>query len=607
VLYELLAGSRPYRLKSGASITLLEQAIVTAQVERPSVQLGAEAGTERSTTQVKLARRLRGDLDAIVLKALAKAPGDRYRSAEALADDLQRYLSGEPVEAHPDRLAYRLSKFVLRHRTGAAITAGAMLAVAAAVGLLQTRTPTAVPSDVGASIARVSDKSIAVLPFVDMSEKKDQEYFSDGLAEQVLDLLSRIPELRVVARTSAFSFKGKADDIPTIAHKLLVANVLEGSVRKDGNRLRITAQLVRADNGYHMWSETYDRKLDDIFKIQDEIAAAVVQALKVSLLQGSRPTAVRTQNTEAYELYLKARSLGYHASSEADFQKQVEYFQKAVKLDPRFAPAWAFLSGALGALALNFPFHSQDWDAARNAAKTALALDPKLSEAHVAMASILSWRDWNWAEAEEQVQRALLLDPNNAGALGLAGSLASTMGNFDKAIEFSQKSLDLDPLSAGVYYNLARLSLRTGNLADTFSSLRKALALNPGERFAHLTAGLALLEKGDAAAALTEMELESDDTNRQYGRAVAYYALKRTPDADSTLAEYEKKYAADDSYGIAGVHAYRGEIDDAFKWLDRAYRQRDAGCADVTIDPLLKNLRSDPRYKEFLRKMKLPE
>jgi len=299
--------------------------------------------------------------------------------------------------------------------------------------------------------------------------------------------------------------------------------------------------------------------------------------------------------------------LGNHGSSEADYEKQVEYLRKAVTLDPSFAPAWTNLSGALVQLAGTFANHQQDWEMARTAAKTALALDPKFSGAHVAMASILDWRDWNWAEAEEQIQQALLLDPNDAKALHWAGDLAAVSGNFDKAIESTQKSMDLDPLSADHYLDLGLYNLRTGNLADAFASLRKGLALDPTMRFAHFYAGLALLEKGDAAAALTEMELESDDLNRQFGRAIAYYALKRKADADSTLAEYEKKYAADDAFGIAEIHAYRGELDDAFKWLDRAYRQHDPGCTYVKYEPLLRNLRSDPRYKEFLRKMKLPK
>ena len=282
VLYELLTGSRPYQIKASVSAVELEQAIATARIERPSTQLAMEAGPARATTQHKLARRLRGDLDAIVLRALSKEPQKRYASASALADDLQRHLSGEPVEARPDSLLYRAGRSVLRHRTG---IAAAAFAVLAASGLALMGAPTPMPQDASARAVSVSDKSIAVLPFVDMSEKKDQEYFADGMVEEILNLLSKVPELHVPARTSSFYFKGRQSTIAGISHALGVAHVLEGSVRKSGNHLRISAQLVQADNGYQVWSESYDRNLDDdILKVQDEIASAVVAALKISLL-----------------------------------------------------------------------------------------------------------------------------------------------------------------------------------------------------------------------------------------------------------------------------------------------------------------------------------
>src|SRR6266478_3580800 len=301
VLYELLAGNRPYRLKPGASVVLLEQAIATAQVERPSAQLGPDAGTNRSTTKDKLARRLRGGLDAIVLKALAKAPEQRYGSAAALADDLQRYLGGEPVEARPDRFLYRLGKFVLRRRVGPAPGTSAL------------------PPD---TRAQVGYMSIAVLPFVDMSEKKDQEYFSDGLTDELITHLARFPELRVIARTSSFYFKGKQATIVEVAKTLRVAHVLEGSVRKSGNALRITGRLINTSDGSHLWSQTYDRNLSDIFKLQDEISGSVVRALRVALNAGRNATALplrpdgrhsdsaphvetRNPNTAAYNLLLQ--------------------------------------------------------------------------------------------------------------------------------------------------------------------------------------------------------------------------------------------------------------------------------------------------------------
>jgi eukaryotic-like serine/threonine-protein kinase len=274
LLYELLTGTQPYRLKRAASIGALDQAVATIEVKKPSLALEQASAVSRASTGERLARQLRGDLDAVVLKALAKEPAQRYPSAAAFAEDLRRHLDGRPIQARPARTVYRLRKFILRNRALLAVSVAALTAILAVVGYARYRESRAQVTVGAAATNLVSDKSIAVLPFVDMSEHKDQEYFSDGLSEELIDMLTKIPDLRVPARTSSFYFKGKQATIADIAKALGVSHVLEGSVRKSGNTLRITAQLIRADNGYHVWSETYDRKLDDIFKIQDEIAAA---------------------------------------------------------------------------------------------------------------------------------------------------------------------------------------------------------------------------------------------------------------------------------------------------------------------------------------------
>ena len=287
VLYELLTGARPYRIKAGESVTQLEHQKSAAPAERPSAQLAPKAGPARATTQRQLARLLCGDLDAIVLKALCPVRHRRYDSVSALADDLWRYLRGRPVEARADRPVRRAGKFLLRHRAGAA----AALVALAAAGLVLTRAPTPVPADVGAGTMHMSKNSIAVLPFADMSEKKDQEYVADGMAEEIRELLSNVPHLQVTARTSASSFKGRQATIREISRALGVAHVLEGSVRNSGNRVRVSVQLVRADSGYQVWSQTYEyeRNPDDLFKVQDNVATAVVKALKATLLPEAGP------------------------------------------------------------------------------------------------------------------------------------------------------------------------------------------------------------------------------------------------------------------------------------------------------------------------------
>jgi len=454
----------------------------------------------------------------------------------------------------------------------------------------------------------ISEKSVAVLPFLDMSEKKDQEYFSDGLSEQLIDMLTKVPDLRVPARTSSFYFKGKSEDIPTIARRLMVAHVLEGSIRKSGKHLRITAQLVRADNGYHLWSQTYDRQLDDIFKVQDEIAGAVVKALKVSLLEGSMPKAAGTRSTEAYTLFLQAHSIYLHASTPADREKVVDYLQRSLKLDGTFAPAWAFLSSMLSARAgLDDVPSAEGFEEARRAARQALALDPKLPNAHTAMAKIQLLHDWDWAGAQAEAKQALELDPGNDSALAWTGYVAWVLGDLEKTVEFLQKGVANDPLNANGYLNLGTALWDAGRLNDAQDAIRMALDLNPTVYGAHKLAGDVKLAKGDPVAALAEMNQERDEESRQHGRALVYYALGRRTDTDAALADLESRYATKAAYGIAEIHAVRGELDQAFGWLDRAYQQRDASCPWVKTSPRLKNLWPDPRFKAFLRKMKLPE
>jgi TolB-like protein/Flp pilus assembly protein TadD len=466
----------------------------------------------------------------------------------------------------------------------------------------QTVEKVVIPKSAPASV--VPAKSIAVLPFVDMSEKKDQEYFSDGLSEELLDRLSRVPELHVAARTSAFSFKGKSDDIPTIARKLLVANVLEGSVRKSGNRLRITVQLVQADTGYHLWSETYDRTLDDIFNVQNEIASAVVNALKVSLLAEAVPKG--TANTDAYILYLQARSIYLRASAPADLEKVADYLQQVLKLDPTFAPAWAFFATVRSAQAGIYQ-RKEGWEEGRRAARQALSLDPRLPAAHTAMAKIQLLHDWDWAGAQAQINEALEVDPGNASALTWEGYLSWVMGQLEKAHELLQRSVAIDPLNPYAYLYFGIFLKDAGQLDEAQIAIRKSLDLNPAAIEAHLGLALLLLARSDPTAALAEIERENDEGKRQFGRALIFHALGRKADADSALADLEKKYAGRGGYDIARVHAFRGDVDQAFAWLDRAYKQRDYSCAFVKSDSLLKNLWPDPRYKGFLRKIKLPD
>jgi TolB-like protein/DNA-binding winged helix-turn-helix (wHTH) protein/tetratricopeptide (TPR) repeat protein len=458
----------------------------------------------------------------------------------------------------------------------------------------------------------VDDKSIAVLPFADMSEKKDQEYFADGMAEDIIDLLTKIPELHVSARTSSFYFKGKQTPIRDIAKALGVANLLEGSVRKSGDKLRVTAQLIRVDSGYHVWSETYDRKLDDIFRVQDEIAGEVVRALKVSLGDSNMPRVVATRNSEAYALLLQARFFA-NRQTEEDLTRAVSYYRQVVQLDPTSAAAWAELSETLTYIWNNgflpqTQTLQQQRELALQAAEQAIAIDPNLGESHEALVEVRYWFDWNWAAAEAEVQKARALDPTSSGALTQAGGLAMLRGRSEDALRLWEQATVRDPLNADAYTYLALLHNVLGQYAESAVAARKAVDLSPGVPGSHLPLVWALVSLGQQDAALAEIAKESNPGYRAYERARTYAVIGRRADADAALAELERTFATEQTYDIATLHALRREPDQAFSWLDRAYKRHDPaliGIPAVTVEPDWASLRSDPRYKAFLRKMNL--
>jgi serine/threonine protein kinase/TolB-like protein/Flp pilus assembly protein TadD len=609
LLYELLTGIRPYRLKSAASIGALDQAIATIEIKKPSMHIEQSAAAARASTAERLARQLRGDLDAVVLKALAKEPAQRYPSAGALAEDLRRYLDGKPIRARPARIVYRLRKFVLRNRAVLAVSVAALAAILAVVAYTRYRESVAQVTVSAAATNFVGDKSIAVLPFVDMSEHKDQEYFSDGLSEELIDMLTKIPELRVPARTSSFYFKGKQATIADIAKALGVAHVLEGSVRKSGNTLRVTAQLIRADNGYHVWSQTYDRKLDDIFQIQDEIAKSVVNELKVSVLGGTIPRATPTTNHDAYLLYLQAKELQYRGNSLDSSRRAIDYLHEALKLDPEFSQGWLTLASFLAA-DYNL-FDVEPHDEARALIYSALdhvrKLEPSLPPMHVVLGRVLYEVDWSWQAADAELKQAIELEPGNSEAHRLAAYLATTYGRFDEAIEQSEKAIELDPLQPWNYIARGYAAYRSGRLAQAESDFRTALDLAPGSGKFHCLLGAVLIARGQPESALAETKKESNPRFRHVGMALALGALGQADESDRELRTAEQMFGDEMGYWIAMVYAARGDPDRAFAWLDRAFNVYGEGITWIKGDPLLGSLVEDPRYKGLLQKMRLPE
>ena len=451
-----------------------------------------------------------------------------------------------------------------------------------------------------------SDNSIAVLPFVDMSQGKDQEYFSDGISEELLNLLAKVTQLHVAARTSSFSFKGQNIEIPEIARRLHVAHVLEGSIRKAGDQVRITAQLIRAADGYHVWSETWDRKLDDIFKIQDEIAGKVVDELKVTLL-GAAPKA-RTTDPGAYALYLQAVQLGRQQTAEA-FRQSDALFRKALAIDPRYAPAWAGLAENLrreGDQAL-LP-GKEGYAQSREAAMKALEIDPEYAPAHARLGWIVAFGDNDLAGGAKHFQRALALDPSDLDVLRSSATLLAYLGRLDEALALEEAIVRRDPVNVTALYNLGVYQRCAGRFDAAIASYRTVLSLAPGRGGAHADIGNALLLKGDAPGALEEIEQETSEVWKMIGLPMAYHALGRKADSDAALAALIAKYEKDGPSNIAYVYAFRGEADKAFAWLDKAVEYGDHGINEVVTENLFAKIHADPRWLVFLRKVgKTPE
>ena len=457
-----------------------------------------------------------------------------------------------------------------------------------------------------ASEPAISDRAIAVMPFADLSEKKDQEYFADGLAEELIDLLAKVPDLRVAARTSSFFFKSKQITIADVAKSLGVAHVLEGSVRKSGNVLRVSAQLIRADNGFHVWSETYDRQVDDIFKVQDDIAGAVVSALKVSLFDKGMAKSTPAANTEAYNEYLQGRFFGQLHTRDGT-EKALRHFQSALRLDPKYEPAWSGIALAYGeAGGAGILPNAEASTKSRDAAHRALAIDPKSPRAHVALGLVHMNDEWDWRGADREFGLAVAEDPGNATVLVASGALDLTLGRTGRAAELFKQATDRDPLHASSFSNLGIAYFADGRLDDAEAAFRKSIELKPGQGYSHNGLALVMLARQQNEAALAEMQLETDESWRLQGLAIVYTAMGRSAEAGAALAELKQRFAEDAPYQIATVHAYRGELDEAFRWLERAYSGRDSTLASIRVDPLMKRLTGDARYRALLARLRFP-
>jgi TolB-like protein/DNA-binding winged helix-turn-helix (wHTH) protein/Tfp pilus assembly protein PilF len=499
---------------------------------------------------------------------------------------------------------------------------GLVLAAALAIGypiarkLWPSKQATTAGQETSAATVGVGETSVAVLPFVDMSDKKDQEYFADGLSEVLIDRLAMVPGLHVPARVSSFYFKGKQATVPEIGKALGVAHLLEGTVRKAGNTLRITAQLVQVDNGYQVWSETFDRPLADVFKIQDEIAGAVVQVLKLSILSHYVPEAARTTNIEAYTLYFRAHS-NVVSNGSADYDAAAEHLHSALTLDPQFADAWGWLAlvtiwkfdvaRAPGLRAMRASPTQAACADARAAADRALELDSTLVQSHRAKGVVLQYCDKNLLAAEGEFRQALELQPRSSDALRSYAWLALADDRPAQALQLAQRALSLDPLNCWNFAALGDVHWTAGRFAEAEAAYREAVELAPATAGLHALLANILLSRNKTAEAVAEAEREPDAEWRETALLFAVDAAGRKSDADRAITAYELKYADDDAGGIAAFYACRHDTERTIQWLSRFLAKHQGEYHDLpNREACFKNVESNSSYKAWRQKLKLP-
>jgi eukaryotic-like serine/threonine-protein kinase len=578
ILYELVAGRPPF-----VADNALETLRLVANQAPPSPR----------TFNPAVPR----DLEVICLKCLEKEPAARYASAAELAQDLERWLQSGPITARAISPAEKGWRWAKRNRAISAAAAALIIALLG-VGLLaylnRPRDQSAPPG-----------KSIAVLPFVDLSQAKDQDYFCDGISEELLNKLAKVEGLHVVSRTSSFFFKGKNADIAEIARKLNVESVLEGSVRRDGNRVRITAQLVNVRDGLELWSETYERELQDIFAVQDNITKAIVDALQVKLA-----TALPSQkqhDPEAYDLYL--RGLYYsNKSSEEDFRKALNFFQRALDKDPNFARAWTGISKVWQWLADEYVKPLEAYPISLAAASKAIALDEREAEAHAYLGESARVLHWDYRTEESELRRAIEIDPNCAPAHLFLSLLLAMEGHEDQKFAELAAAKRLDPLDPFVSSFTVELFLSANRFDEALAEAKRMNELDPNFSYFDDSLAAAYRERGDLARAIDLYEKTEAVTHvLRPGLAIAYARTGRLDDARRVLTELIERsktnYVAAD--GIASIYVALGENDEAFRWLDRAVEEHSAPLEGIGQRITFRALHSDPRFPEILRKIKL--
>ena len=505
---------------------------------------------------------------------------------------------GLKLEKHVDRSAS------ITPQTGRKLDRLALVILSLAVAVLLFDKFVVHDNDGPEPVATTSDRpSIAVLPFVNMSDDRENEYFSDGLSEELLNLLAKIPQLHVAGRTSSFKFKGTNEDLRVIGEQLSVDNVLEGSVRKSGPRLRITAQLIDTDNGYHLWSETYDRDLTDIFEIQDEIANNVVAALRVHLLGEQVATSAKgTSSTEAYNLFLQGNYFLAHSSAE-NLKRSIDAYERAIALDPNFARAYAWLSFAVGQQVGGWTGggggFAEGFERMRGYAEKAYELEPDSVDALLAMSNAVLNADWDFAANARYNERALSIEPANTALLEARGFDLLVLGRFEEAETLLTKATEIDPLSVTMYRALGDIRLVAGRFDDAIATYEYALRLSPESARLHDRIARAYLLKGDIDEAEKHTAQEPVAWVREL---VEIMILRRRGDSDAwsrAVADYEARYGHANAYQLAEIYADAGDLDATFEWLSITAAVRDPGGLWGIFSPQFEAARQDPRWAEF--------
>lgn len=448
-----------------------------------------------------------------------------------------------------------------------------------------------------------AEPSIAVLPFVNLSENAGNEYFSDGISEEIINALVQLPDLKVVGRTSSFAFKGVNQDLRLVGRSLDVSHVLEGSVRIAGDQIRVTAQLIKTDDGYHLWSKTFSGELGDIFSVQDDISQAVADELEHRLLHPL--TRARETSPEAYSLYLQALHL-LRSGEIGKMRKALELFQEVIELDRDYAPAWVGLADTYWYLTSYGELKRADCiGLATQACDRALQLDERLAEAHNCKANLYTAFHRNWGEVKRAMERALELAPGNSRAALQAGNLANTLGDFEQAVILLRKAVSLDPLNLTGHIWLALAYNALDRLDDAEAIIRQALRVNDQRVVLNSLLSRVMLRQGHTEAAYEQCLREPEGFWRDYSLNVVLLALDRRAEADRELARLTDTYGDEAPMQLAEIHCLRENTDDAFGWLERAYELRDNGLQHLLASTYLRPLHGDPRWHAFIRKMGL--